>query len=720
MTSFGPAPGAPPLARLRMPSPGPAARQPLPAAIDQWRDGALDWIRAGDADAAAALSAHHPAALSARHPPVTTPRVVVIGETNRGKSSLVNAILGMPGLSPVDAGVATCTYLLFRHATELTAVARFGRGMADIAIPPQRLADWATMDGDGDGDPDLPPPRWIEIGVPSAVLERVDLVDTPGVGGLVAAHAELAAEAAATATALLFVVDASTPFTQGELAFLAGAADRVDTVHFVMTKTDVYRGWREIAAADRALLARHAPRFADAPIHPVSARLAQAADAQADPKIAELLRTQSGIAELQRVLTEDVAARAELLLQANEVRSCLTVIAGGIAAVENSRKALTTGADQAEQLRARREELLGQRKVGGRTWQVLLRAETQRARVELSSEVAREVREAQTMFRGAIDGAAGDELKKLPFHIDAYAQAMTLRAHSRLTDAMERLCHRVLAELFTPAELAGVVAGLATRPYQSLVVHGPDKPRSMDETIMTLGGASMGFTLSRLALTLPLGLVPALGVVLMPASIVIGGAAAWYLVRSRRRMATKQHLKQWLMEVLGEAKAQIDQNIAAQFIEADQQLTLALDDAVGRQVDALEAQIREVDGALKLNATERAGRLRSVDERRSAGATLAAAGEALLGRVRTERPEQIPAEMVDTGQGSVPDGATGPAPVADRVVPDGPGDQRVTLADGRVIVIPAAIRRIARPSADGSPVPPAGQTFGHTPPEQQA
>ncbi|MGI8415793.1 MAG: hypothetical protein ACR2P2_06205, partial [Nakamurella sp.] len=74
------------------------------------------------------------------------------------------------------------------------------------------------------------------------------------------------------------------------------------------------------------------------------------------------------------------------------------------------------------------------------------------------------------------------------------------------------------------------------------------------------------------------------------------------------------------------------------FIDADQQLTLALDDALSKQVAAVEGEIRQVDGALKLDATERAGRLRTIDERRASGATLLATGEALLERIRSTRP----------------------------------------------------------------------------------
>ncbi len=164
----------------------PAARTgvlTLPSAVRQWREDSAAWLRVDDPDGAANLAA--------RKTSTELPRVVVVGETNRGKSSLVNALLGVAGLSPVDAGTATCTYLVFTHAATPYTVARFGGGMADIAFPPKDLRAWATVDGEPDID--IPPPRWIEVGLPSALTSVMTVVDTPGVGGLVAAHAELAA-----------------------------------------------------------------------------------------------------------------------------------------------------------------------------------------------------------------------------------------------------------------------------------------------------------------------------------------------------------------------------------------------------------------------------------------------------------------------------------------------------------------------------------------------
>jgi hypothetical protein len=61
------------------------------------------------------------------------PAVVVVGETKRGKSSLINALLNTPGLSPVDVAVATSSYLVFQHAARdcARAVLRMDAGERD-------------------------------------------------------------------------------------------------------------------------------------------------------------------------------------------------------------------------------------------------------------------------------------------------------------------------------------------------------------------------------------------------------------------------------------------------------------------------------------------------------------------------------------------------------------------------------------------------------------
>jgi len=224
-------------------------------------DAALGYLRGVDSDAAAEL-----AALRARE--LTRPAITIVGETKRGKSSLVNALVGVPGLSPVDAAVATCAFLELGYGGTPGAAAHVPGREEPVPLSVAQLRDWATMLGElPDG---VRPPRRIEVTHPAPLLRYLSLVDTPGVGGLDAAHTAIALDAAARATALLFVVDAAAPLTRPELDFLVEAAKRVNVVVFALTKIDAYPGWRTILDDNRTRLQALAPRFGSAPWYPVS------------------------------------------------------------------------------------------------------------------------------------------------------------------------------------------------------------------------------------------------------------------------------------------------------------------------------------------------------------------------------------------------------------------------------------------------------------------
>ncbi|HEY0808316.1 MAG TPA: dynamin family protein, partial [Pseudonocardiaceae bacterium] len=240
---------------------------PLPQAVREARVELVALLRESDPDSADRVVVQRP----------VVPSVVVVGETKRGKSSLVNALLALPGLSPVDAGVATATYLVFGHAERWRAMACYPGQLPPVEFDLAELPHWVSTGYE------LPtgqlPPRYVDVVGPVPILQRLSIVDTPGVGGLASMHGELAKQAAAGATALLFTVDAGSPLTAGELAFLREVGERVETVVFALTKTDAFRGWRQVLADNRALLATHAPRFADAPWYPCSPRLFELAAA---------------------------------------------------------------------------------------------------------------------------------------------------------------------------------------------------------------------------------------------------------------------------------------------------------------------------------------------------------------------------------------------------------------------------------------------------------
>lgn len=250
-------------------------------------------------------------------------RVVVVGETNRGKSSLVNTLIGRPLLSPVSAAVMTSCWLELSYAErdESTVL------LADPATPgtPRRqridVRDVARYVGLREvSDPVL----GVEVKLPAPLLRDMVLIDTPGVGGLQEGHGQATLAALQRADALLFVCDATQPILGPEVAFLAEAASRVPAVVIAATKSDANPDFEEVVGETRTRLARH-ELLRGTPVFAVAASLADYAGMVEDAAMAARLRSLSGIAELAEALKRQAAAGGNTLRAGNIARVAGTV-----------------------------------------------------------------------------------------------------------------------------------------------------------------------------------------------------------------------------------------------------------------------------------------------------------------------------------------------------------------------------------------------------------
>ncbi|MDX1692045.1 MAG: dynamin family protein, partial [Acidimicrobiia bacterium] len=176
--------------------------------------------------------------------------VLVAGEFKKGKSSLVNALLGTV-VCPVDDDVATAVPTMVRYGSEPAARARYEGSDELEAIDPAELAAIVTEAAAGDRRVTA-----VEVELPRRLLQGgIRLVDTPGVGGLESAHGAVTLGAIAMADAVVFVTDASQELTAPELGFLQRVHGLCPNVRIVMTKTDFYPAWRRILELDRGHLA---------------------------------------------------------------------------------------------------------------------------------------------------------------------------------------------------------------------------------------------------------------------------------------------------------------------------------------------------------------------------------------------------------------------------------------------------------------------------------
>ncbi|GAA3352053.1 dynamin family protein [Amorphoplanes nipponensis] len=595
---------------------------------------ALAAVRAADPDAGAELA-------ELRRAQLTRPSVVLVGETKRGKSSLLNALLGVPGLSPVDAAVATATYLHFSPGPAAAAAYVPGAG-EPVDLDPADLAAWAT----GRGGPGGRAPRRIEVTHPAPLLQYVSLLDTPGVGGLDPAHATVALDAVERATALLFVADASAPLSQPELEFLVAASARVDAVVFALTKVDAFAGWRRIADDNRALLRARAPRFADAPWFPVSARLAELARGVPAGEQAALVDA-SRIAELQHALVE-LAGRGHQLQLANVLRAAR----GELARLEDAAAARVRAseADPAQVARARsaRSALAARKRTESRQWTLLLSTETQRARVEVVGLLRTRIAAVQQDFGARIDAARGAALDALPDQLDTELQAVAVRLSDDLQATFRQVGERILAQVFDAEELAGVLDRLNATLRHALS-GAPPRDGAGDNVLVALSAGGIAFMAGRGAVfgasLFGVGSAVAGGLLIPVAGLGLGLAAGGYVLYRRRVQSDRQQARAWLREVLGEARAALSDEISYRFTDLQYALSVAVDDAVERRLRELDAHIADIDAAAASDAAGRAQRRsRATAELAAARAQIRQADEVLT-RARALAPAADEQEM---------------------------------------------------------------------------
>src|SRR6201999_375040 len=173
-------------------------------------------------------------------PPSRT--VVVIGEVKRGKSSLVNSLLGKLDAAPVGVDITTSAHIRFVPPT-----AEFPEGRVRLEYPVKQfreiardeLRDWVTVSGAKVNDPTVERvPIAAEISAEALYLPGVHIIDTPGVNGLSPSHIESAVAATKGASALLMVCDATASISRPELDFLRRVSAEIGTVVLAVTKKD--------------------------------------------------------------------------------------------------------------------------------------------------------------------------------------------------------------------------------------------------------------------------------------------------------------------------------------------------------------------------------------------------------------------------------------------------------------------------------------------------
>lgn len=199
-------------------------------------------------------------------------RVLVAGEAKRGKSTLVNALLGravLPsGVLPLTAIATTLTY---GDADEVL-VRRQG-----LEEHP-RLADLAAYVTESGNPGNEKGVEGVVVRVCAPLLAKgLELVDTPGTGSVYAHNTAAAAGARTRMDAAVLVLSADPPISAAERQLLSELDEQAVAVFCVLNKADYLDvdGLNEARSFTEQVLADATGRHQ--PIYPLSARAALAA-----------------------------------------------------------------------------------------------------------------------------------------------------------------------------------------------------------------------------------------------------------------------------------------------------------------------------------------------------------------------------------------------------------------------------------------------------------
>jgi small GTP-binding protein len=161
-------------------------------------------------------------------------RVLVVGEAKRGKSTLVNALLGrevLPaGVTPVTAVATTVTY-----GTGEGLDAEFGDGRAG-RYPLAALDDLVTERGNPENRRGV---AGVTVRLNAPLLARgVEIVDTPGTGSVHAHNTAAADGVLPSMDAAIFVLTADPPVSAAERELLGRVHALSVTTFVVLNKAD--------------------------------------------------------------------------------------------------------------------------------------------------------------------------------------------------------------------------------------------------------------------------------------------------------------------------------------------------------------------------------------------------------------------------------------------------------------------------------------------------
>jgi len=500
-------------------------------------------------------------------------RVLVVGEAKRGKSTLVNALLGreiLPvGVTPLTAVATTVTHAAAEHVE-----AAFLDGRT-ASFPLAELQDLVTERGNSGNHRQV---ATVTVGLDAPILTcGVELVDTPGTGSVHEHNTAAADSALPTMDAAVFVLTADPPVSASERDLLARVAGLSVTRFVVLNKAD-YLDDAGLAEALDFTARVVADAGEPARIYPLSARAALTAAGDAGfAKFAADFGSylESGrAADLERSVAAQLRRRTRSLLDEVTVARRAAQMRGGEAA---GRVAAFAARLDAVQERRQDAEDLAAAESRRMLAELNEAAETEAARLnaQLDTEIA-------GMLAGALGAAAPAEIERqgrarLAGLTRDAVETWRQDQRDRLERGLDRLETRLAGEL--NSELDAVRGAAAELLGLDLAVPGPGRRLAADLRFFYTLREDVG------------------------QSELLAGAVRRRLPGELGRRRARDYLRREAWNLAGSQVGRARADVQYRLAEATRQLTRAMHrrsaEGTGRLQAALvtAAQLREVTAA---------------------------------------------------------------------------------------------------------------------------
>jgi hypothetical protein len=166
-------------------------------------------------------------------------QLAVTGQFSRGKTTLMNALLGGPYL-PMGALPMTSVITRVRYGSRPKAIVRRRASGLGAEVPLTQVAGYIAQASATRAEQQVVS---VEVEVPAEILRLgFEFIDTPGVGSAIEINTATTRRFVPQADAVIFVTAFDSPLTQAEAGFLADAARHAGKLFLVLNKRDLVSG----------------------------------------------------------------------------------------------------------------------------------------------------------------------------------------------------------------------------------------------------------------------------------------------------------------------------------------------------------------------------------------------------------------------------------------------------------------------------------------------